>query len=69
MLALVIGAQRGVTAAGDSAKKTRPAQDTYTITQLDIGANVASSQGTDILEAVLLRPEECAGRAVLSLHR
>jgi probable HAF family extracellular repeat protein len=42
MLALVIGAQRGVTAAGDSQKKP-PAQDSYTITQLDIGANVASS--------------------------
>ncbi len=43
MLALVIGAQRGVTAAGDSQKKKPPAQDTYTITQLDIGANVAST--------------------------
>ena len=43
MLALVFGAQRGVTAAGDSQKKKPPAQDTYTITQLDIGANVAST--------------------------
>ena len=43
MLALVIGAQRGVTAAGDSQKKKPPAQDTYTITQLDVGANVAST--------------------------
>ena len=43
MLALVIGAQRGVTAAGNSQKKKPPAQDTYTITQLDIGANVAST--------------------------
>ena len=43
MLALVFGAQRGVTAAGDSQKKKPPAQDTYTITQLDIGENVASS--------------------------
>ena len=43
MLALVFGAQREVTAAGDSQKKKPPAQDTYTITQLDIGANVAST--------------------------
>ena len=43
MLALVIGAQRGVTAAGDSQKKKPPAQDTYTITQLDVGANVSST--------------------------
>ena len=32
-----------MTAAGDSQKKKPPAQDTYTITQLDIGANVSSS--------------------------
>ena len=43
MLALVFGAQPGVTADGDSQKKKPPAQDTYTITQLDTGANVASS--------------------------
>ena len=43
MLALVCGAERGVTAAGDSPKKKPPAPDTYTITQLDIGANVAST--------------------------
>ena len=43
ILALVCGAQRGVTAAGDSQKKKPPVQNTYTITQLDTGANVASS--------------------------
>ena len=43
MLALVFGAQPGVTADGDSQKKKPLAQDTYTITQLDTGANVASS--------------------------
>jgi probable HAF family extracellular repeat protein len=32
-----------VTAADDSPKKKPPAPDTYTITQLDIGANVAST--------------------------
>ena len=37
-LALVVGAQRGVTAAGDSRRKKPPVQNTYTITQLDIGA-------------------------------
>jgi len=43
MLALVLSAQRGATAAGDS-QKTKPlVQDTYTITRLDTGTNVASS--------------------------
>ena len=43
MLALVCSAQRGVTAADNSQKKKPPAPATYTITQLDAGANVASS--------------------------
>ena len=43
MLAFVFGAQREVSVAGQSQKKKPPAQETYTITQLDIGANVASS--------------------------
>src|SRR5262245_33355075 len=43
MLALVIGTQPGVSAAGDSGKKKPPAGQTYTITQLDAGANVASA--------------------------
>jgi hypothetical protein len=53
LLALVFG-QRGATAAGDSPKKKPPAPDTYTITQLDIGANVASSGfgGVDLFAAV-----------------
>jgi len=39
MLALVCSAQRGVTAADNSQKKKPPAPATYTITQLDAGAN------------------------------
>ena len=58
LLALVFGAQRGVTAAGDSQKKKPPAQDTYTITQLDTGAlNKKSS-----FHAVLWAPSSASTR-------